>query len=254
MKPILTGLCALILLSGLCPALAETGTAVGVNPDALAEGKDSVRTLVVGSDVAIGERVITGPKGQVEFLFSDRTKLVVGPGSSLVIEDYLLRNETTASKVAINALSGTFRFVTGKSPKSAYEIKTPTGTIGVRGTGFDFWATKAETGVLLYHGAVQICAKSGQCVVLSNKCEAGLYSIRDSIILSADGRFDESFRAGFPYARNEQPLRREFRIAEARPCMIRPDKGLPPKSLVEGLPGEIGGNGKAPVCPTWRKC
>src|SRR5690606_42119301 len=85
---------------------------------------------------SIGDRVVTGPSGQVQILFSDRTELVVGPRSALLIEDYLLRNDGSAGKFAINALSGTFRFVTGGAPKDSYVIKTPTGTIGVRGTAF----------------------------------------------------------------------------------------------------------------------
>lgn len=247
----LIGLSAFLMM--LAPAMAETGVAVGVNPDALAESKSVVRTLVVGSDVAIGERVITGPKGQVEFLFSDKTKLVVGPGSALVIEAYLLRNDNSASKVTINALAGTFRFVTGKSAKDAYQIKTPTGTIGVRGTGFDFWATPAATGVLLYHGAVEICAKSGKCVILTAKCEAGLYTIADSVVLGADGKFDDGFRARLPYARNESPLRREFRIAEARRCRMRPDGAVAP-SLVEGGPPSMTSGRTRTQCPVGAVC
>lgn len=241
-------LSALFVMLSLAPALAATGTAVGVNPEATAQDKETVRTLVVGSDVAIGERVITGPKGQVEFIFSDKTRLVVGPGSSLVIEDYLLRNETTASKVTVNALAGTFRFVTGKSPKSAYQIKTPTGTIGVRGTGFDFSVLFGATSVLLYHGAVNICSNSGKCVVLTAKCEAGIYNSTDSVVLGADGKFEDSFKAQFPYARNERPLRREFWIADARTCLIEPDPGLPPPSLGGAGPRSGGGSG-APVPP-----
>jgi hypothetical protein len=39
----------------------------------------------------------------------------------------------TARNISINAVRGAFRFITGKSPKDAYSITTPTATIGVRG-------------------------------------------------------------------------------------------------------------------------
>lgn len=241
----------LVLMSSLLlaasAALAETGTAVGVDPDALADFQGTVRTLVVGADVSVGETVVTGPSGQVEIIFSDKTKLVVGPGSQLLIEDYLLRNATTADKVAVSALAGTFRFVTGTSPKSAYQIKTPTGTIGVRGTAFDFTVVDQTTSVVLYHGAVRICAKSGKCVELTSKCEAGSYDLRESVVLRSQDKFDDGFRGLFPYAINEMPLRREFRIAGARQCLIRPDGGTPGGSLLD--PSVGGGNAPAPTVP-----
>ena len=92
------------------------------------------RSSSVGSDIFIGDQVVTDARGLVQIKFSDNTKLVVGPNSSLVIEDYLLREDGSGGKLAINALSGTFRFVTGGAAKDRYLIETPTGTIGVRGT------------------------------------------------------------------------------------------------------------------------
>ncbi len=94
-------------------------------------------TFVVGSDIFIGDQVVTGAKGQVQILFADNTHLVVGPNSALTIEDYLLRNNGSAGKFVVDMLAGSFRFATGESAKNRYRIDTPTGTIGVRGTGFD---------------------------------------------------------------------------------------------------------------------
>jgi len=119
----------------LAVAAAE-GTAVGVDPDAVARRGSADRTLVVGADISVGERIVTGPSGRVQVLFADQTRLVVGPGSALLIESYLM-NGDTADKFAINALAGTFRFISGNSPKSAYSIETPTAAIAVRGTKFD---------------------------------------------------------------------------------------------------------------------
>ena len=98
------------------PALAASGVALGVDQSATLEGKAGPRILAVGSDVFIGDKVVTDASGLVELRFSDRTRLVIGPRSSLVIEDYLLREDGSAGKFAVNALAGTFRFVTGNAP------------------------------------------------------------------------------------------------------------------------------------------
>ena len=88
-------LAAMIALCNPMLALADTpaGSAKGVNPAASADLDGATRTLTVGSDIFIGDDVITGPQGQVQILFADNTKLVVGPNSALKMQDYLLRND-----------------------------------------------------------------------------------------------------------------------------------------------------------------
>jgi hypothetical protein len=218
-----------LLAIGAVGALAADGTAVGVNPQAVAELGSDTRTLVAGADVTSGERVVTGPSGQVQILFDDQTRLVVGPGSSLVIDEYLKRGNRTAGKVAISALSGTFRFVTGKSAKSAYEIKTPTGAIGVRGTAFDFNVASEGTIVMLYHGSVRLCNTAQTCVTLDKKCEVGTYDLAEAFVIGRDvGNFEE-LRHQFRYSVSQAPLLRDFRVAESRNCLVRTaNEGAPP--------------------------
>src|SRR5690606_37511727 len=128
MQTFVRSLAASVLM--LMPAIAmadATGTAKGVDPDASARRGSETQVLVVGADIFIGDLVKTGPSGQVQIKFSDSTELVVGPRSSLTIEDYLLREDGSAGRLAVNTLAGTFRFVTGNAAKDRYLIKTPTG-------------------------------------------------------------------------------------------------------------------------------
>lgn len=215
---------ALLSLSAAGTAMAASGTALGVDPDAEAQGKQP-RTLVVGADVFIGDRIVTGPEGQVQILFDDRTELVVGPRSALLIEDYLLRDNGSGGKLAIDALSGTFRFVTGGAPKDRYVINTPTGTIGVRGTAFDFYVDDTSTSVMLYHGAVRICSTGGTCVELAAVCEVGEYSSTDAIVIGHPDRIHgeqrDVLKSIFRYAISQLPLLREFRLPGVESCLRR---------------------------------
>jgi hypothetical protein len=229
---------AALIVAGAVSAWAASGTALGVKPSAEADSKGQVRTLTVGADIFIGDSVKTGPKGQVQIKFSDSTELVVGPNSALLIEDYLLRDDQSAGKFAINALSGTFRFATGNADHDKYIIKTPTGTIGVRGTGFDF-TVAALTKVILYNGAVNLCDLNNKCVALTNTCDVGTIDPQQSTLL---GNMDDIFgkerndlRQSFLYARTQMPLLGEFRFEEALGCFNRGlRQGPPPPSLVEG--------------------
>ena len=206
----------------------ESGKAVGVIPAASAHGTGGGgRTLRVGSDVAVGETVVTDQRGQVQLVFEDETRLVVGPGSSLLIEKYLLRGDQTASAFAINALSGSFRFITGKSPKAAYDIRTPTATIGVRGTAFDFTVDDLNlTTLVLFHGSVRLCTLSGRCTTLSAQCQVGAVDLLQSLQL----RPRTSLRTLFPYVRSQSPLLVDFRVAQADRC-LQPASTFPPNSL-----------------------
>lgn len=252
--PIAAG--AALLLVGLVavsyPITAvESGMAKGVDPQASAEDDGgAVRTLRVGDDVAIGETIETGPTGQVQLLFDDETELVVGPRSRLRLDDYLLRNDGSVSKFAVAALAGTFRFVTGNSAHSAYKITTPTGTIGVRGTAFDFAVFQAllaglsagpnqwVTSVLLFNGALELCSLSGVCAIINSVCGLGAETEIDAVLIDNTRQTRATYRGYFPYALDQSPLLRPFWVANARTCIAPPpNTSGPPGPLTSG-PGE----------------
>lgn len=239
MHRLLAGLVVLVaVLAAQGGALAASGKALGVDPAARLEAEaGGIKTLVVGTDLFIGDRVVTDAKGLVQIEFSDKTRLVVGPRSALVLEDYLLREDGSGGKFAINALSGSFRFVTGGAPKDRYLISTPTGTIGVRGTAFDFnVAGKEHTSLLLFHGAVILCNTAGQCVTVDDRCDVGQADLNEARLLGntleLQGRERDSMRGMFPWAVSESDLLGRFRIAQARECFSR-TSSPPPGSLVE---------------------
>ncbi len=226
MRRILLGLMlALPLLVPASAALAASGTALGVDPDASAETGTDRRVLTVGADVFIGDRVVTGDKGLVQIKFSDRTELVVGPRSALVIEDYLLRDDGSAGRLAINALSGTFRFVTGQAAKDRYLIKTPTGTVGVRGTALDLNVVEDHTSLLLIEGAVILCNLAGACVEVDDVCEVGRVDLSEAVLLGLTDSFKgpqrDSMKAMFPFSASQGQLLNAFRVDPAELCLNR---------------------------------
>ena len=199
------------------------GKAVGVDPSAVANFNDDLRTLVVGSDVGIGETVVTGASGDVQLLFADDTKLLIGPNSSLLIEAYLLRSDNSLSQFAVDALSGSFRFITGNGPKPAYRIDTPTGMIGVRGTEFDFNVDpKLGTTLVLFHGAVQMCNLAGKCIDLIQTCAVGRVAASGSSVIGSAQQTGENLRAKFPYVQSQTALLPAFQSAGSGNCLTIP--------------------------------
>jgi hypothetical protein len=108
------------------------GKATSVRPQA--EGSHGgTRTLSGGTDVYSKETVRTGDSGQADLKFHDSSNLSVGPKSSVRLDKFVYDPNKSASTVAIQATRGSFRFVTGSQGKGAVQVKTPYGTLGVRG-------------------------------------------------------------------------------------------------------------------------
>src|SRR5262245_46599985 len=95
---------------------SPSGTAIAVLQSAEASGAASGRrVLMLQGPVYMGDRIKTGAVGEAQLQFRDNTKLVVGPGSQLVIDKFVFNSESTAKSVSINAVRGAFRFITGGS-------------------------------------------------------------------------------------------------------------------------------------------
>ena len=107
------------------------GKATSVRPQA--EGSHGgTRTLSGGANVYSQETVRTGDSGLADLQFRDNSNLNVGPKSSVRLDKFVYDPNKSAGSVAIQATRGSFRFVTG-SQGGSYQIKSPYGTLGIRG-------------------------------------------------------------------------------------------------------------------------
>ena len=209
-------LSVMFLMLSACVAAAfadSIATVVAVQGSPSASGPGGSRILSAKGAIFEHDKITVG-SGNAQILFVDGTKLVVGPGSTLVVEKFLMRGGNSAQNFSINALRGTFRFITGNSPKSAYKIRTANATIGIRGTGFDFWV-KSKTGVAVLEGKVKLCStssgKKSGCVDLEAGCDVGIAengkSNRVKAFLKGPG-----IVSNLPYITNQSSLRPSFRL------------------------------------------
>ena len=174
---------SLFALAGSATAAEKIGTATLIKTAVSGD----YGAIVVRAPVHRNERIRTSQSGLGEFLFRDGTKLAVGWGSNVVVDNFVFDDSGTAKKLTIKAAKGTFRWISGKSVSTAYEIKTPAGTIGVRGTKFDFYVdANGTTAVVLLSGAAQFCGAGG-CVPLRRRCDC---------VVAQPGRRPSVSRAG----------------------------------------------------------
>lgn len=159
---------ACIALAGPSAFAAErVGEAVLIRTTVTGSGG----TLVTRSPVHRDERIRTSSSGLGEFVFQDGTKFAVGANSSVVIDRFVFNGSRSVKNLTINAAKGSFRWISGSSPSSAYKINTPAGTVGIRGTAVDiFVGAGGKTALVLLSGHARFCGRNG-CQELKRRCD-----------------------------------------------------------------------------------
>jgi hypothetical protein len=113
---------------------APIGVAASIKPNAEGGTGKNFKTLAPGSELHASETVRTGNLGEADLVFVDRTNLTVGPTSEVVLDKFVYDPVGSSGKVVLQTTRGAFRFVTGTQDHSAYQLNTPYGSLGVRGT------------------------------------------------------------------------------------------------------------------------
>jgi hypothetical protein len=93
----------------------------------------------IGTAIHQNDTIETTADGSVGVTFKDNTTVSVGPGTSLVVDEFVFSPEQDRYAMKTRMLSGTMYYVSGTIAKLAPEavsVATPVGTIGIRGTRF----------------------------------------------------------------------------------------------------------------------
>lgn len=223
-------------------------------------------TLAVTDPVHRNEKISTSPDGLGQFVFKDGTKLAVGWGSSVTLDKFVFDDSDTVKRLSIKAAKGTFRWISGSSKSSAYEILTPAGTIGVRGTAFDFYIDRdGTTAVVLLSGAVGFCGPGG-CRQLTKRCDCVV--AKPNGRMTNPGRVNQSIfktlgnNRALPFLSGNQQLSTGFgrfvtgcglSKAVSDPAQTAPERNRPerpaPAAPAPPAPTPVAQNDPAPPAP-----
>ena len=155
------------LLGGM-PAVAapgeDIGAAVRIVNLVTAEYDADQRRLATGDNVRQDELIEVSTDGTGEIRLRDDTQLALGPGSRLLLDEFVYNPDISGGAIVLNLVRGSFRFITGIAAKPAYVIRTPSAAITVRGTIFDVYVqASGMSWLLLIEGAVEVCNERGDC-------------------------------------------------------------------------------------------
>lgn len=223
---------AAIFLLILCCMRNVVGAELFATVDALegeayvldASGKSSL--LKLGQEIHAGESIDTRQDGEVHLVTLDGGMLALRPNTLLRVDAYKAEQKDD-DKVYMSLLKGALRSITGwigKSRSDAYRLKTPTATIGVRGTDhetleLEHAADGHEAGT--YHRVIQ-----GATVMRTGKDDLEVKAGEAGFLSRAVGAKLRRLLA-VPTLFTERRLRLEHRVPERRDML---------KGVVEQLP------------------
>ncbi|MEM1197868.1 MAG: FecR domain-containing protein [Pseudomonadota bacterium] len=123
-----------------------------------------------GDNVFQDQRIRTRSNSTAQIRFKDNTRLAVGPNSSITLDRAVFSGDAN-ERLIIKAARGAFRFASGKMRKKAYQLVTPSSTVGIRGTMFDGHVdANGNTILTLLQGQLTACTSGGECRTIKDPC------------------------------------------------------------------------------------
>lgn len=132
---------ALIVAAIYAPAAlaVQAGRVDFTTGEPVVVGSDGRERLVrKGDQIGVGDRILTRG-GRAQVAFADGGYVSLQPNTEFGVEEYNFKGSNDGSEKSVFALlKGALRTVTGligRGNRDAYTMRTPTATIGIRGTG-----------------------------------------------------------------------------------------------------------------------
>jgi len=148
--------------------LVHVGRAASVVEDVQGRiGDQPPKRITVDERLFFEQRIITTDNSRTVVEFRDGSELQIGPDAVVSLDRFVFNPFESKSEKVITSLSGAFRYVSGmKTKSSSLEIRTPTATIGVRGSLAE-WLVHPDlpTFFSLQHGLATVQTLAGRVEV-----------------------------------------------------------------------------------------
>jgi len=160
---------ALLVVSGTALAQTVAGSFQSVSGQVqIQRAGGATIGAASGVGVNVGDRIVTGSSGHAVIVLNDQSRLELGPGSSIVLDEFTLGAGATTTRVSL--FSGVMRSLVNAASGGAaanYQVHTPNAVAAVRGTKFDtaysenvirpgYQGCEKYTDVSVYQGTVNL--------------------------------------------------------------------------------------------------
>lgn len=126
--------------------------------EAISLQTSEVRSLKRRTPIYKVDRVSTYQHSKAQLKMIDGALLALKENTALNIEEYLLSENDEQSSIVIELVSGGLRTITGKIKGNSdnYKLKTPVGSIGIRGTHYEVEIVKGDLFLAVWDGSIEI--------------------------------------------------------------------------------------------------
>lgn len=127
-----------------------------------ANAEDSSRNLKRRSIIFDNDVITTGDNSKAQLRMLDGGMIALKENSELQITDYRFSDENSRGSVVMELVKGGLRSVTGaiKAENGDYNLKTPTGSIGVRGTHYEVELIDGDMFIAVWDGAIDVIVET----------------------------------------------------------------------------------------------
>lgn len=163
-------LCSALLLSMWAAPTAAVEQRIGAvverdysGATALANGAADPRAIRYRDDVHALDTVETGDTGSTSLEFLDETRIDIGPGAEVRLDEFVYDPQSTVGGGEVSFAVGAFRYIGGRmTTEENMRLKTPTATMVIRGTELVIYVwPDGRTEVNVISGAVEVSACHG---------------------------------------------------------------------------------------------
>ena len=143
-KHTVTKALAALMLAGVCGlgfAGQVAGTVVNLSGPLMAKKADGgVKVLAVKSEVEQGDTLVSEKNTYAQIRFVDNSEITLKPNTTFKVDAFAYdAGKPDGDSASFTLVKGGLRSITGllgKRNKERFQLKTPTATIGIRGTTF----------------------------------------------------------------------------------------------------------------------
>ncbi len=142
-------LVTLVIFAGQKAEAKEAGKAIFVKGPVSAE-RDPPVPLAKGDAVLVADAIVTGEAARAQLQMLDGAKVAIRSNSRFLIEEFLYPSgepvpegtpvaSVSGDRAVYRLIKGGFRSITGaigKENEADYEVRTPVGVLGIRGTDY----------------------------------------------------------------------------------------------------------------------
>ena len=143
--------------------LLAKGNVKAINP----ETNDS-RSLKRRSKIMSVEHITTGENSKAQFSMSDGGLITLKENTEINVSHYMFDEKTQKGSATLEVISGGLRSISGLIKKTGgdYQVKTPVGSIGIRGTHFAVEVSGNDVYFGVYSGNIDIELDNDQTLSL----------------------------------------------------------------------------------------